>query len=52
MKKILLVLFALLIAHVSAFADVQFTASAPKAVVKGQQFRVSYTVSTQKVKDF
>lgn len=52
MKKILFVLFALLIAHVSAFADVQFTASAPKAVVKGQQFRVSYTVGTQKVKDF
>lgn len=53
MKKILFVLFALLITHVSVFADgVQFTASAPKAVVKGQQFRVSYTVSTQKVKDF
>lgn len=53
MKKILFVLFVLLITHVSVFADgVQFTASAPKAVVKGQQFRVSYTVSTQKVKDF
>ena len=53
MKKILFLLFALLVAHVSAFADeVQFTASAPGAVVKGEQFRVSYTVTTQKVKDF
>ncbi len=53
MKKILFLLFALLIANVSAIADeVQFTASAPSAVVKGEQFRVSYTVTTQKVKDF
>lgn len=53
MKKILFLLFALLVAHVSAIADeVQFTASAPGAVVKGEQFRVSYTVTTQKVKDF
>lgn len=53
MKKILFLLFALLIASVSTFADeVQFTASAPNAVVKGEQFRVSYTVTTQKVKDF
>lgn len=53
MKKILFLLFALLVAHVSAIADeVQFTASAPSAVVKGEQFRVSYTVTTQKVKDF
>ena len=53
MKKILFLLFALLVAHVSAFADeVQFTASAPSAVVKGEQFRVSYTVTTQKVKEF
>jgi len=53
MKKILFLLFALLVAHVSAIADeVQFTASAPGAVVKGEQFRVSYTVTTQKVKEF
>lgn len=53
MKKILFLLFGLLIANVGAFADdVQFTASAPKAVVKGEQFRLSYTVTTQKVKDF
>lgn len=53
MKKILFLLFALLLANVSAWADgVQFTASAPSAVVKGEQFRVSYTVTTQKVKEF
>lgn len=53
MKKILFLLFALLVANVSAIADeVQFTASAPGAVVKGEQFRVSYTVTTQKVKEF
>jgi hypothetical protein len=39
---------------VTLFADnkVTFTASAPDAVVVGDQFRLSYTVSTQKVKDF
>ena len=31
---------------------VSFTASAPDAVVVGDQFRLSYTVTTQKVKDF
>ncbi len=29
-----------------------FTASAPDAVVVGDQFRLSYTITTQKVKDF
>lgn len=53
MKKIQFILFVWLMAGLSAFAaDVQFTASAPSAVVKGEQFRVSYTVTTQKVKDF
>ena len=31
---------------------VSFTASAPDAVVVGDQFRLSYTVTTQKLKDF
>ena len=31
---------------------VSFTASAPDAVVVGEQFRLSYIVTTQKVKDF
>lgn len=53
MKKILFLLYVLLLANICAYADgVQFTASAPKAVVKGEQFRVSYTVTTQRVKDF
>ena len=36
------------------YADdkVTFTASAPDAVAVGDQFRLSYTVNTQKVKDF
>lgn len=52
MKKRLFLLFVSLIACISIWADeVTFTASAPKAVVKGQQFRLSYTVNTQKVKD-
>lgn len=53
MKKILFLLYVSLLANICAYADgVQFTASAPKAVVKGEQFRVSYTVTTQRVKDF
>lgn len=53
MKRILF-LFMLLVAvmNVGRAADVTFTASAPKTVVKGKQFRLSYTVNTQKVKDF
>lgn len=52
MKK-LLFLFISLIASLIVYADgVKFTASAPKAVVKGEQFRVAYTVTTQKIKDF
>ncbi len=54
MKKIVFLLFVLLaVTSVHVYADnVTFTASAPKAVVKGEQFRLSYTVTTQKVKDF
>ncbi|MBQ4622707.1 MAG: protein BatD, partial [Bacteroidaceae bacterium] len=54
MKKILylFVMLAAVAMQVRAAGDVSFTASAPKAVVKGKQFRLSYTVTTQKVKDF
>ena len=53
MKKHLILFLLSIIASVGGFADdIQFTASAPKAVVKGEQFRVSYTVTTQKVKEF
>lgn len=38
--------------NVQAADNVRFTASAPEAVVKGQQFQLKYTVTTQKVKDF
>lgn len=38
----------------ACFADskVSFTASAPDVVAVGDQFRLSYTVTTQKVRDF
>lgn len=44
---------ALIAYGTQALADkVSFTASAPDAVVVGDQFRLSYTVTTQKIKDF
>jgi len=54
MKKCLFILAVLLTISISTFADneVTFTASAPEAVAVGDQFRLSYTVTTQKVKDF
>ena len=48
----LIALWAVFALNVQAAGDVQFTASAPEAVVKGQQFQVKYTVTTQKVKEF
>lgn len=53
MRKLIIILMALIAYSTQALADkVSFTASAPNAVVVGDQFRLSYTVSTQKVKDF
>ena len=53
MKKLIIILIVLIAYSTQAFADkVSFTASAPDAVVVGDQFRLSYTVTTQKVKDF
>lgn len=53
MKKLIIILIALIAYSTQAFANkVSFTASAPDAVVVGDQFRLSYTVTTQKVKDF
>lgn len=44
---------ALIAICLQAWADkVNFTATAPDAVAVGDQFRLSYTVSTQKVRDF
>lgn len=54
MRKIVFLWIALLAVSLQAFADgkVSFTASAPDAVAVGDQFRLSYTVTTQKVRDF
>ena len=54
MRKIVFLWIALIAASMNAFADgkVSFTASAPDAVAVGDQFRLSYTVTTQKVRDF
>lgn len=53
MKKLFLIWMALVAFNTQAFADrVSFTASAPDAVVVGDQFRLSYAVTTQSVKDF
>ena len=53
MKKLIIILMALIAYDTQALADkVSFTASAPDAVVVGDQFRLSYTVTTQKIKDF
>ena len=53
MRKIVFLWIALIAASMNAFADgkVSFTASAPDAVAVGDQFRLSYTVTTQKVRD-
>ena len=54
MKKIVLFWILLITIGVKAFADekVTFTTSAPDAVVVGDQFKLSYTVTTQSVRDF
>lgn len=53
MRKVIL-LFILITSVLGAWADgnVTFTASAPDVVVSGDQFRLTYTVNTQKVRDF
>ena len=53
MRKLLIILMTLMAYSTQTFADkVSFVASAPDVVVVGDQFRLSYTVTTQKVKDF
>lgn len=54
MKRSILMCMAMLAFCVQALADekITFTASAPDAVAVGDQFRLSYTVTTQKVRDF
>ena len=46
MKKLIIILMALIAYSTHVFADkVSFTASAPDAVVVGEQFRLSYIVT-------
>ena len=53
MRKLIIILMTLKAYSTQTFADkVSFVASAPDVVVVGDQFRLSYTVTTQKVKDF
>ena len=53
MRKLIIILMTLMAYSTPTFADkVSFVASAPDVVVVGDQFRLSYTVTTQKVKDF
>lgn len=54
MKRSLLMCMTLLAFCVQALADekITFTASAPETVAVGDQFRLSYTITTQKVRDF
>ncbi|MEG0454633.1 MAG: BatD family protein, partial [Bacteroides sp.] len=54
MRKLIFLLMAVMAVNISVLADekISFTASAPDAVAIGDQFRLSYTVTTQKVRDF
>ena len=53
MRKLIIILMTLMAYSTQTFADkVSFVASAPDVVVVGDQFSLSYTVTTQKVKDF
>ena len=53
MRKLIIILMTLMAYSTQTFVDkVSFVASAPDVVVVGDQFRLSYTVTTQKVKDF
>ena len=53
MRKIIL-FFILISTVIGAWADekVTFTANAPEVVVSGDQFRLSFTINSQKVRDF
>ena len=52
MRKIIL-FFILISTVIGAWADeITFTANAPEVVVSGDQFRLSYTINSQKVRDF
>lgn len=53
MKKLFVIWMALIAFSTQAFADkTSFTASAPDVVVMGDQFRLSYIITSESVKDF
>lgn len=53
MRKLFFLLATLIIAsNIFAKNDISFTASAPDVVVVGDQFRLAYTINTEKIKDF
>ncbi|MDD3037639.1 BatD family protein [Bacteroides sp.] len=53
MRKLIVILIALIAYSSQVLADkVTFTASAPDAVVVGDQFKLTFTVTTQDVSDF
>ena len=52
MRKVIL-FFILISTVIGVWADgITFTANAPEVVVSGDQFRLSYTINSQKVRDF
>lgn len=53
MKKIIL-LFICIVTTITVWADdkISFVTEAPEVVVSGDQFRLTFTVNTQKVRDF
>ena len=52
-KRLLLAVMLVMLAGVRAFADdVTLTAQAPKAVVVGERFRITYKVNTRDAKEF
>ena len=53
MKKIIL-LFIGIITTIGVMADekISFTADAPEVVVSGDQFRLTFTINSQKIRDF
>lgn len=53
MKNQMIMLIALSMVCLQSMADgVSFIASAPSSIVEGEQFRLSYTITTQKVNNF
>ena len=51
-KTILLLICIATSLNIWADENISFTANAPEVVVSGDQFRLTYTINTQKVKDF